>query len=147
MHGGVETVNWIQCCKCGKWRVVDSNVSMEHISPTFICGDNTWAPQFSSCSIPEESHISDADFDGEANDVNVVASSLVNMSGGDTNTIYSGKRKPSLPPSSLNKLVISRKGRNRKDKKNASECAFAPESMNGVMNSLFIPSREILSVL
>ena len=115
MHGGVETVNWIQCCKCLKWRVVNSNISMEQISPTFICSDNTWAPQFSSCSVPEESHISDADFDGEANDVNAVASSLVNMSGGDANNINSGKRKPSLPPSSLNKLVISRKGRNRKD--------------------------------
>ena len=35
---------------------------------------------------------------------------LVNMSGGDANNINSGKRKPSLPPSSLNKLVISGKG-------------------------------------
>ena len=83
---------------------------MEEISPTFICSDNTWAPQFSSCSIPEESHTSCVEVDGEVNDVNAVASSLMNMSGGDRNSIYSGKRKPNLPPSSLNDLVIPRIG-------------------------------------
>ena len=51
----IVTIEWIACSKCDKWRTYPSGViDIDPENDDFTCQDNTWAPQFADCSVPEE---------------------------------------------------------------------------------------------
>lgn len=48
----LESLRWVQCEKCQKWRVVPDDAQIpEH----WFCSDNKWDPKRASCEAPEQS--------------------------------------------------------------------------------------------
>lgn len=58
-----DTINWVQCEKCSKWRQVPGHIKLT--TPKWFCTMNTWDAN-PSCSVPEDA---DADDDDIANAV------------------------------------------------------------------------------
>lgn len=49
-----ETTGWVQCNRCNKWRKLGASTAQSHLPDVWFCENNTWAPQFANCNVPEE---------------------------------------------------------------------------------------------
>ena len=46
----LDSLNWVECNKCKKWRVVGAGIRVEDLPEIWVCADNTWNIAYSSCS-------------------------------------------------------------------------------------------------
>ena len=46
----LDSLNWVECNKCKKWRVVGAGIRVEDLPEVWVCADNTWNIAYSSCS-------------------------------------------------------------------------------------------------
>lgn len=53
--GMLESVNWVQCNDCQKWRKVPLNIDVNSLPEVWLCRMNSWDAGHSRCSAPEES--------------------------------------------------------------------------------------------
>ena len=94
---------WIQCYKCEKWRVAHPSMKSEQLPHAWCCSDNTWAPEYASCRIPQEPHL--ANEEDVNDDANNVASTLAGMS----NENKEEERQWNIPPSVNNRKIIPKR--------------------------------------
>ena len=94
---------WIQCYKCEKWRVAHPSMKPEQLPHAWCCSDNTWAPEYASCRIPQEPHL--ANEEDVNDDANNVASTLAGMS----NENKEEERQWNIPPSVNNRKIIPKR--------------------------------------
>lgn len=50
----VETLDWVECSTCGKWRKVPPSIKVDSLPEIWTCAQNHWAPAFARCSVPQE---------------------------------------------------------------------------------------------
>ena len=50
----VETLDWVECSSCGKWRKVPPSIKVESLPEIWTCSQNNWDPSFARCSVPQE---------------------------------------------------------------------------------------------
>ena len=50
-----ETVDWVQCNKCHKWRKLLPGVDVDSLPDVWYCSLNTWDNRFASCTAAEQS--------------------------------------------------------------------------------------------
>ena len=98
---------WIQCYKCEKWRVAHPSMKPEQLPHAWCCSDNTWAPEYASCRIPQEPHL--ANEEDVNDDANNVASTLAGMS----NENKEEERQWNIPPSVNNRKIIPKRKKGR----------------------------------
>ena len=51
-----EIKQWVQCAKCRKWRIIEDGIDPNALPDDWKCSDNTWAPEYASCSAPEQDY-------------------------------------------------------------------------------------------
>ena len=100
---------WIQCYKCEKWRVAHPSMKSEQLPHAWCCSDNTWAPEYASCRIPQEPHL--ANEEDVNDDANNVASTLAGMS----NENKEEERQWNIPPSVNNRKIIPKEKREKQN--------------------------------
>ena len=49
-----ETINWVQCCLCNKWRSVPSEINPEELPDDWECIHGTWSTVYNTCDAPQE---------------------------------------------------------------------------------------------
>ena len=50
----VETLDWVECSACGKWRKVPPSIKVDSLPEIWTCAQNHWEPSFARCSVPQE---------------------------------------------------------------------------------------------
>ena len=50
----VETLDWVECSACGKWRKVPPSIKVESLPEIWTCAQNHWDLAFARCSVPQE---------------------------------------------------------------------------------------------
>ena len=53
-ENGQALTDWVQCNKCGKWRILSKNVDSRQLPEIWECKDNTWNIDLANCNAEEE---------------------------------------------------------------------------------------------
>ena len=51
---GASKQEWVQCDKCGKWRIVSPRISADDLPDVWYCSMNTWDRNLASCTALED---------------------------------------------------------------------------------------------